>query len=513
MSVDRIFYINSGALTVYGFKGRAPQSLASFPSSSEGQEELSRYLADGRDQVSLVLMDVIEEEYRNINLPHVTGAEKRQLFQRRAEQLFRRTPYYHGEVHGRENSNRRDDKVLFTALTNPDHLNSWLSILNNNKVSLKGIYSVPMFGESILRMLAVDSNNVLLLTRHQGGVLRQSFFSDKRLKASRLSPCHMADINNFADYVKSEAEKNQRYLNRLQLLNPSEVLDIYVVGSEGLSELHEQVDGDGLLNFHVLDTTRISRSLGLKNVISPEACEEIFIYMAGRSQPAANYARTVERRYFLHGIIRRSFLTAGAGAAMAGVVMGMSNIFSALEMKSEMSFIEQEMERLEVLQKREIAALPPLTVSARDMKAVVDLRDSMVRGTSGPGRMMVALSKGVKLDSRIHLDEIIWDNSSRDEVQASEGNANNIDGPHRQIAILKGRLSQFSGDLREAFSIVDKFMAVLRSLPGFVAIESVKMPVNINPNEVLNGDAGIKVYSEEPAFELTVVMEASGDEI
>lgn len=515
MAIERIFYISANALTVYLSRGREPRQLASFPASIEGQAAFSAYLAEQRDQLSLVLVDVIEEEYRNVALPHVRGSEQRQVFQRRAAQLFRHTPYSAGQVHGRDKQGRRDDKVLFTALTNPDYLNGWLAVLDRNKAALKGIYSVPMFGETLLRKAGVDSENVLLLTRHQGDMLRQSFFSGRRLKASRLSPCHAADTGNFADYLKNEAEKNQRYLNRLQLLNPSAVLDVYVVGAEDLSVLEQTDETADQLRFHVLDLTHLVRELGLKKTIAADGCEELFVYLAGQAQPAVNYARTAERRYYLHGMLRRALIGAGLAAAMAGMVIGTDHVFSALGMQSEMGFIEQESARLEMARQREVAALPALPVRARDMKAVVDLRDAMAHGNSGPARMMIALSKGMQSDSRIQLDAISWEDAPRTEAQAENGDGQEQAGewPRRQTALLKGRLSPFGGDLREAFAIIENFAAALRRLPGLSEAETVKMPVDVNPNSQLTGEAGNTNYADAPVFEMKLVMDVGGDEI
>jgi len=47
------------------------------------------------------------------------GADRRDLVQRKLKQHYRNTPYVAAWLLGRDKSKRRDDRYLFSALTNP----------------------------------------------------------------------------------------------------------------------------------------------------------------------------------------------------------------------------------------------------------------------------------------------------------------------------------------------------------------------------------------------------------
>jgi hypothetical protein len=105
---------------------------------------------------------------------------------RRLGQYFYNTPLSLAVSLGRAKDGRRDERILFAALTRAEAFTPWLDALREAEAILAGVYSVPLvlaqFGTQIL-----DAKGpALLLTLTRGGV-RQTFFDQGKLHFSRLS--------------------------------------------------------------------------------------------------------------------------------------------------------------------------------------------------------------------------------------------------------------------------------------------------------------------------------------
>ena len=61
-------------------------------------------------------------------MPHVGARDREAILERKLTQIFRNVPYRHAQLQGRETEGRRDDRVLYTAVTNPEVLRPWLEI-------------------------------------------------------------------------------------------------------------------------------------------------------------------------------------------------------------------------------------------------------------------------------------------------------------------------------------------------------------------------------------------------
>ena len=73
-----------------------------------------------------IMVDAVEEDYRFETLPHAYGPDRAQMAARKLRQHYRNTPYMAAWRLGRETGKRRDDRYLFSALTNPDLVTDWL---------------------------------------------------------------------------------------------------------------------------------------------------------------------------------------------------------------------------------------------------------------------------------------------------------------------------------------------------------------------------------------------------
>ena len=181
-----------------------------FGADEDGLTEFALYLTHAPHDPVYLLVDVVEEEFREESIPHVMGNDRRSLIRTRLNRLFRDPTYSYAVVQGRDTDGRRDDQVLFTALIRPDLLSPWIGQIAKHKIPLAGIYSLPIVSEALIKRMPVESDHALLVTLQSTGGLRQTFFNKGRVKLSRLAIMPPGETPGHASYVLGEIEKIRR---------------------------------------------------------------------------------------------------------------------------------------------------------------------------------------------------------------------------------------------------------------------------------------------------------------
>jgi hypothetical protein len=211
-----------------------------FAANEAGRETFLRALVETNPTPIYVLVDVVEEEYRQDVIPHVFGADRKSVLERKFSRLFRGTTYCHAILQGRETEGRKDDKVLLTAITKTDIVAPWIALMEQQKVPVAGIYSLPVLSQALLKKIGAKGANVLLISVQSASGLRQTFFRDRQIKISRLAQMPRIGSVPYASHLMGELEKLRRYLNSLALTSRDAPLDIYILShGQWLTELEQ----------------------------------------------------------------------------------------------------------------------------------------------------------------------------------------------------------------------------------------------------------------------------------
>ncbi|WP_156013234.1 hypothetical protein [Thioalkalivibrio sp. HK1] len=251
-----------------GSGDRSERSMAKgrvlhFDATEEGFAALRSHLllgeARGRAEYPIrLLVDLVEEDFRLENVPHVIGRSRRSVQDLRGRRLFPGASHIHvlrrgradppdGEA-GRNRSGRRDDIVLFSAIVRPEYLDPWLDLLRECDIPLVGVTSLPLASETLLRLpgfidllrsgeresssssspsdgekpsSSVPSKSsdalaqrMLLVSESGRFALRQSFFKKGRLVMSRLAVLPEGDAWLRGRRAMEEIERFCRHLER-----------------------------------------------------------------------------------------------------------------------------------------------------------------------------------------------------------------------------------------------------------------------------------------------------------
>ncbi|HSS64577.1 MAG TPA: hypothetical protein VLS27_09090 [Gammaproteobacteria bacterium] len=526
----RVFYISSGRLCAYSYEKGSLGDPVWFGADERGLTDFSVYLESVPNDPVYVLVDFVEEEFREDTIPHVFGRDRRGLIKTKLNRLFRDATYSHALFLGRLDSGRRDDKMLFASLIRPDLLAPWMSQLAKHNVPLAGVYSLALISDLLFKALKIDSGHALIVTAQSGG-LRQTFFLDKKLKISRLAVLPSLESDRYASFLLSEVEKIRRYLSSLRHIPNDTPLDVYILGDTGqLEDIRRQSPDSVTTRHHLISLQDAAKAVGIKGEFTQNVAEAVFAQALARRSPANQYAPEPATRYFqLHrariGLIAASILLliSAVGVSGSNFVEGAIAAKEAESLRRQTAFYD---ERYRVARAR----LPETPMESREIKRAVETAEKLISFKTNPRKMLVTLSLALQNFPQLQLDRITWKSSidpnapigapgnrsaaGRNRI-SGDASSLSADGETRmlyQLAVIRGQISPFDGNYRRALDLVNGYAEVLRGLPGVHHVRVQSLPLDVDSSSTLQGDAVRSSGTKEANFELRIAIEDRSDE-
>jgi len=520
----RIFFITSGRLRVYHHDGQLGEPLE-FRADQDGLELLGQYLEQPwRDPVH-VLVDFVEEEFREETVPHVFGGDRAAVVRTKINRLFRDTTYTHAVLQGRGKDGRRDDRMLFTALIRPDLLAPWMAQLGAHKTPVAGIYSLPLVSRGLVKALKLDARNLLLVTLQSSGGLRQTYFLDGELKVSRLAMLPDPGPDAFTPAMLGEVERVRRYLNSLRMLPADEPLDVCILAPEEVAgEVAHHSPTSITARHRVIPLRDVARRLGIKGRYDDRYSDRLFAHLLAKSAPANQYAPQAQTRYFRLHQLRRGLVAASVFLLMGSLawsaatfVDGLSAIQDTDGARKQASFYQNRYERAR-------ARLPETPTDPRNMKRVVEAVDKLQMFRNSPVALLQALSIGLEAFPAVQLDQLEWRVSVDLDAAVDASIASPVPERGRtqeeapaeeaaalyQIALVTAYIAPFNGDYREALATVRRFAERLRAVPGVEEVRVESLPLDIGPDASLSGDAKGRPAAASARFQLRLAVRDGG---
>ena len=514
LSDKRVLLIGSHKTVLYQYRGGRLSNAYVFSVDEAGYDNFSRYLAGTSKSPVHVLVDIVEEEYRQDAIPHVFGSDRQSVLERKYARLFRGTDYRHALAQGREKGGRRDDSVLLTALTKPDVVAGWIHNLRENKIPVAGMYSLPILSQLFLKHISARGPNVLLVSVQNASGLRQTFFRDRQIKISRLAPMPRLGSVPYASHLLGELEKVRRYLNSLALISPDGPLEVYIL-SHGklLNQLEQACSDSDDQKYYLIDTADVSKRLGISQATSTPYSDAIFAQLLLDTAPKNHYATNAETQYFRLDRARRGLLAASVLLLLAGIgwsgfnfIEGVSLKQQALDAAEKASFYQT---RYEIAHKH----LPVTSVEPTAIQLAVDIVSTLNQHKSSPLDVLTAIGGAVDQSPGVELDQVEWftstdPNATDPDKIRKTASADRVEIPrdkqysHYHIATLRGHMKSFSGDYRQAIGNVDSLAEKLAGRANMRHVEVAEYPLNIDSDASLSGTA--TEHTQEPAARFTI---------
>ncbi|NJD33551.1 MAG: hypothetical protein FIA96_01695 [Betaproteobacteria bacterium] len=482
MAAKRILLLDGPLLTAHYWNAGHIKVEGEFSPEPVGLERLAAYLRKHRTSIFYLLADIAEEGFQLESLPFVRGGDRNALLQRRLGQYYYNTPLSAALSLGRAKDGRRDEKVLFAALTRIETFTPWLDTLRAAEANLAGVYSVPLVLAGCVGKLLGNGGPVLFVSLSRGGV-RQSFFDEGKLHFSRLSPLATKSLEEVARTSASDSAKIYQYLlAQRQIPRGTPVRTMVMAHARQIPTLQEFCRSTKELQFEFIDLAAAARQQGLRDVPADSNADNLFIHCLATRTPARQFAPATDIR--IHKLWQIRFaLTSAAWLALAGCLLyAGKNGFTLYELRDSIEATKAAtatdtrrynaiidslpkvgispdnlralLERFEVLQKRAPAIEPllnHLSLALNENPGIElasltwKIADSLDAGEKAPdeargkaGALPVAAAAGgvwavIEINARLPLGMV---NDQRRQIELIEGFAARLRAPRTDVRIL-----------------------------------------------------------------------------
>lgn len=498
--------ISARGATVARWRGNRIADCEVFDNDEGGHAAFREYLAGCEYMSAFLMVDAVEEDYRFETLPHAFGSDRAQMVNRKLRQHYRNTPYMTSWLLGRDASKRRDDRFLFSALTNPELIDEWLSAVVARGLPVAGIYLLPMVSAALPQKLDIKASNLLIVAQHGGG-LRLTFFRDRQFRLSRLTRGDSGRSGDRIRYFGEEISNTRLYLHALRTMTLDEQLTVLLLDRrDELIDIAAAVARDN----PSLDCVRLGRHelasrLGLAESLLDVSPYVIYLQMLGFRTPPSNLAPANVTLGYKRHQARRGIYAATAAIALGALVWTGSDLMKTWELRGEEELATRETAQISAQYLQITRQFPAAPASAENLKRTVEIARKLRDEARNPLTMMLVVSQALESSPTIVIRDFGWKyGTSLIEV---EGRAVPTEEPaprpapilnprlpakpelvRRQCGLIEGEIRPFRGDYRRAIGTINGFADRIAKDPSVAEVRVVKLPLNVNPTLQLSGN-------------------------
>jgi hypothetical protein len=442
-----------------------------FTDNPDGREKFASFLQTAKFPTYL-LTDLIEEDFRHEIVPHLIGSSRTALLQRKFDQFYRSTPFRKATRLQRQKTGRRDDDMLFSALTNPSLILPWLNIMRAQQTPLAGIYSVPQISAPLVK--DHPSNHLLLISWEKYSGLRQTYFSEHRLQISRLTPVH-SELT-FQDAVVNELTRTYQYLMSLSLLPSGQTLDVRILcHAVDRGELQNKLSKDADMRYDFADIEEVGKQLKINYRFTDSDASQIFLHQLASSRPKTDYASAEHTRYYTLWQIRQALNWSSGALLLASVLWAAATVWQSGSNATEAETLKIQAQRI-MKEVQEITQSFPVThAPAADMRASVSILRKLDQYEPIPQIILKPISAALDRFPQIELKNLGWQVNAKEPVAS-----NTVADVPAQIIIMKGELQGFGNDYRAELAYLDRFQHELITRGYQVTI--LTKPLDVSPS-------------------------------
>jgi len=523
MPQRRLFYLDANRLSAYRWQTGHLTAEDSFPSDSQGLESFLEYLVRHRQSNFYLLADVVEEGYQLDVVPHVQGRDRTALLKRKLDQYFYGTPLSLALSLGREKTGRRDDKMLFAALTRPQHFEPWLAALRSAECQLAGVYSLPLIAGAFVSARTGKppalAPQFLLVTLTRAG-LRQTFFENGQLRFSRLTPLTGDSLEESSRACSVESARIYQYLLGNRMIGRNATLTTLVLAHPSQTASFRAICRDSNeLRFEFLDLLAESGRLGLKTPLQGSQSEALFLHLLARGTPRQQFADSSARRLYRLWQTRFAIDISGAAILLACLLFSGFQFFQLDLLRDQTELIRRQAENTDRQYTAALKTLPAMPFSNDILRASIGRYDSLVKNSAALEPTYRRISNALQQSPRIEIDRIDWQVGGNPEgtqtpgnappAKGSLGNPGSLGSPGSDLNVITDIYAELpvalKNDERALKSIIDTFVASLRK-GDTLQVRILKLPFDVESTKILKSTEETTVGVVAPKFSLRIVQ-------
>jgi hypothetical protein len=545
--MQRIFYFSGYRMKVFEWDGRRLLGAYEFEPDELGFAGFERFLDDSIPIPAKLLVDMIEEDFRRESIPHVNRWDRKALLERLIDRHYRDEDPVHATMLKRSSSGRRDDQVLLSALTNVAVLKPWLERIENHKVKLAGIWSLPLISKRLPKKLVLGAaRNAVVVTRQIRGALRNTYFKNGQILLSRQARFDKSIWEDdtpqaLVTHLQRCAGEIFNFLSNQRVLESGEHLDVHcLLPAASIDEARRLTDDSADIRYQFIELESLFKFYKLRDV---EDCgaDALFSYLCTlepllRDHYASNEQKSVFNRYLVDRVVTQTgelgtllFVTAAVLLALNG--MEISRAIKSLDYDTSVMAAEYNQAYGNV--EREL-------MSAETVRDSVQLSAKLFQETAqSPQGFFAPLSEvlGDPEFAALRLERLEWEKASKEltrqqlDAYASANDAEQnpysaqFDAGYyyeeqaqedtwgrSSMLRLRGRIDiaglGYSATVERMRALTQR----LQQMPEISEVMLIQTPVDVRggasfSDTVGRGQSATRLVGEQDVFELLIVLE------
>jgi len=500
--VKRIFYFSGYSLTVFHWENEKCIATFAFSSDEDGFGQFSTYLKSTINTPVRMLVDLIEEDFSKQTIPHVGGADRKSIVSRIIERQYRKSGnYFYYRVTGREKTGRRDDRLLFCVLSNPDILSPWLDILKKTNTSISGIWTLPLLSEDVYPYLHSASRNVLLVSQQASSNLRQSLFINGRFEHSRSSAVNSDDIET-GEHIAAEVEQTIQFLSNQHHIGFDDKIEIHIISNiKDIEKIKNRCRDTNLLKFIYHSHNEIESRLKL-NIIDSEQktnySNTIFSYIcASLKIPVGHYGSSEIFSVYYQQIFSSIIKITYAFILMFSILLSFSYISESYVFDNEVLTLNGQANAINKDYKKKLLSFESKLKLTKAMQSSVLMSEKIKTSKSvSPQNFMVDVSRILTRSGMndTEISKLSWQQYQLDDFQEENSKIkNHIDyasqTPVRHHAIIFGFMKISKISLKKSVDKINDLAEAFRNNELIYRIRLNKVPVDVRSKSSIENEA------------------------
>lgn len=514
--VAAFFYVGVGSLLALTAAGRGRFHVERFSADEAGRGQFATLLQRMDEEPVMVLVDTVEEEYLSTTLPHVRGEDRRAVIDRKLAQTFHATPLRYAQIQGRELSGRRDDRVLCTALTNPQLVQPWLDLIEQHHIPVAGVCSMPFIGSPLVRLLKIKTEYALLVCEHGESGLRQSLYHAGNLVVSRLTPIPLLEPAAHAQEALLEIERTQRYLAQRRLVPRDKKLSIWFLSEPSNTQAFRDAlsDRDPSL-WHVVPLSELLAQAKLNTQVAVGCPAALLLQVAHIDRPANHYATRDHLRLWRLYQLRQRLRMGTVVIGLVGLVMSGVHIIDGLLMNQHTASIATLATQYESSRQRLVEQMPQRDATGAAMQARVEGVQKLVMLQVSPQTLLTQMSQALTGLPHLTVEKIEWHADpgrlgapavSSDGTAPPPAATAEEQNPGFDTLIVEGLYQPLRRDYRAALNEVEQLAAIMRLQAGVTQVVVIRPPLDLRPEATVQGRANREESPNDAHYTLKIMV-------
>lgn len=502
-SDKRMLLINFEGLAVYGLDNGRLMKQAMFIDDDIGHDKFRDYIIDENLKSLSMVIDSPAEDFIVEKVPHVSAYDRKSFLSRKMDQHFRNVEYRSAKLLGRDKSGRRDDRVLFSAITQTRTIDNWIKVLLAEQVSIKSITSPAFAICKVARALGLETSKEILLVNWQRNGIRQSLISNHKLMFSRLTPLPTDPEADLAKAMLDASLQTREYLERIGLLKVDEAPDVHVVSPILDDDAFESQPGSAnfgsVYHHNSIDLMPIDKYGGPQNEITAIL---LCLDWGVRNKEFGNIYASPATRRFTKLRMQRNFILLGClSVLLFGGLVSAPVLNAALQSRSNFQTMTLDMIPVQDQYDELTAQFPETPIPSEAMALVVNSYDRIDGQNHLPATLLSEVSQILLQHPTITLSSVVW-NLTADDEYFEINNAILADAAVVELELYgeqNGTASYENSDSR-----LRAFMDALSTIEG-ASVTPISLPIESGPDAAVSAIVGDQVLNSE--FALSVRIE------